>query len=125
MGKIEDAIKKINDEVQKNHSNTYLVMVGEHIIDCITSEEAAEKVLEKGKSMQGCLSHIQTEAAKKKTGTVAVIQGATVYGWARKYFGLAVVEQKPHPKEVKPQTISEVQKEAPKKNGHLSMDDFF
>ena len=78
IGKIEEAIKKINGEVQKNHSNTYLVMVGEHIIDCIVTEEAAEKVLEKGKSLQGCLSHIQTEAAKKKVGQVAVIQSDIV-----------------------------------------------
>lgn len=66
VDKIELAIKNINKEVQSNHQNEYLVLIGEHIIDCITSEEAAEKVLVKGKSMQGCLSHIQTELAKVK-----------------------------------------------------------
>ena len=123
VDKIELAIKNINKEVQSNHSNEYLVLIGEHIIDCITSEEAAEKVLEKGKSMQGCLSHIQTEAAKKKVGQVAVIQDDIVYGWAREYFGLAAVEQKPRLEVVKPQTTSVM--ESPKKNGHLSLDDFF
>ncbi len=123
VNKIELAIKKINDEVQKNHSNTYLVMVGEHIIDCITTEEAAEKVLEKGKSLQGCLSHIQTEAAKKKVGQVAVIQSDIVYGWAREYFGLEEVEQKPRLELVKPQTSAP--KEESKKSKHLSLDDFF
>ena len=45
MGKIEDAIKKINTEIQKEPSNRYLALIGEHIIDNITYEAAAEKVL--------------------------------------------------------------------------------
>lgn len=50
MGKIEDAIKKINTEIQKEPSNRYLALIGEHIIDNITSEAAAEKVLKKEKN---------------------------------------------------------------------------
>lgn len=123
MGKMEEAIKKINDEVQKNHSNTYLVMVGEHIIDCITTEEAAEQVLQGGKNLQGCLSYIQGEARKKQTGNVAVIDDVTVYRWAREYFGLETAGQKPHLELVKPQTPAS--KEEHKKSKHLSMDDFF
>ena len=124
MGKIEEAIKKINDEVQKNHSNTYLVMVGEHIIDCITTEEAAEKVLHQGRNLQSCLAHIQGQASKQKNGNVAVIDDVTVYGWAREYFGLAAAEEKkPHLELVKPQTPAP--KEEPQKKSRLSMDDFF
>ena len=123
MGKMEEAIKKINDDVQKNHSNTYLVLIGEHIIDCITSEEASEKVLAKGKTLQGCLSHIQGQASKQKNGNVAVIDNVTVYGWAREYFGLEAADQKPHLELVKPQTTSVM--EEPKKSNHLSLDDFF
>ena len=108
--------KKINDEVQKNHANTYLVLIGEHIIDCITSEDATEKVLEKGKSLDGCLSHIQKEAAKQKCGQVAVIQDTIVYQWAREYFGLAG-----EGKAVKPQAPAEELI----KSTHLSLEDFF
>lgn len=121
MGKIEEAIKKINGEVQKSLSDTYLVMVGEHIIDQITTEEAAEKVLVKEKKLSGCLQHIQNEARKKKSGSVAVIDDMTVYSWAREYFGLAAIEQKPHLELVKTQMPAE----APKKSNRLSMDDFF
>lgn len=121
MGKIEEAIKKINNEVQKNQSNTYLMLVGEHIIDCITTEEAAEKVLEEKKNLSGCLQSITGKAQKQKQGNVAVIEDATVYRWAREYFGLETAEQKPHLELVKPQTLAEV----PKKSGHLSLDDFF
>lgn len=123
MGKIEDAIKKINNEVQKNHNNTYLVMVGEHIIDCITTDEAAEQILQGGKNLQGCLSHVQEEARKKKQGNVAVIDDVTVYRWAREYFELEAAENKPRLELVKPQTSAP--KEEPKKSKHLSMDDFF
>lgn len=121
MGKIEDAIKKINGEVQKNHSNTYLVLVGEHIIDCIVTEEAGEKVLQAGKSLESCLGHIQKEAAKQKSGSVAVIEDATVYRWAREYFGLETTERKLRLELVKPQMSAE----EPKKRKHLSLDDFF
>ena len=122
MGKIEEAIKKINDEVQKNHKNTYLVMVGEHIIDCITTETAAEKVLAEKKTLSGCLKSITGKASDHKTGNVAVIDDKTVYGWAREYFGLQeTVEQKPQLEVVKTQTptVSE-----PPKKPRLSMDDF-
>ena len=121
MGKIEDAIKKINDEVQKNHSNTYLVMVGEHIIDCIRTEAAAEQILAGKKSLSGCLQQIAENAKKQRRGSVAVIEDMTVYKWARNYFGLKDIDQKPQMEVVKPQTPAE----SPKKNGHLSMDDFF
>ena len=120
MGRIEEAIKKINEEVQKNHKNTYLVMVGEHIIDCITTEIAAEQVLAEKKTLSGCLQDITAKAQKRKQGNVAVIDDATVYGWAREYFGLDKAEQKPQLEVVKTQTIAEETKKS-----RLSMDDFF
>lgn len=56
MGKIEDAIKKINTEIQKEPSNRYLALVGEHIIDNITSrKQAAEKVLKEEKTLAKAL----------------------------------------------------------------------
>lgn len=119
MGKIEDAIKKINAEIQKTPNDEYLALIGEHIIDQITTDEAAEKVIQQNNSLQACLSHIRTEASKKKTGNVAVVQDSVVYGWARKFFGLE--EDKPHLELVKTHTSAE----GPKKSVHLSLDDFF
>ena len=45
MGKIEDAIKKINVEIQKEPNEEVLAKIGEYIIDQITTEEVAEKIL--------------------------------------------------------------------------------
>lgn len=45
MGKIEDAIKKINTEIQKEPSNRYLALVGEHMITrtCISQEKKRKR----------------------------------------------------------------------------------
>ena len=51
MSRIEDAVKKINLEIQKEPDNGYIAAVGEYIIDCITSEEAADAVLTEGKTL--------------------------------------------------------------------------
>ena len=55
MSRIEDAVKKINLEIQKEPDNGYIAVVGEYIIDCITSEEAADAVLAEGKTLSGAL----------------------------------------------------------------------
>lgn len=115
MGKIEEAIKKINTEIQKDPKNRYLALVGEHIIDQINTEAAAEAVLHEKKNLAGAMQKIQTEAAKKKYGNCAVIEDAVVYGWARDYFGLTGEEAE------NPQTPAE----APKKGVCVKLEDFF
>ena len=59
MSRIEDAVKKINLEIQKEPDNGYIAVVGEYIIDCITSEEAADAVLAEGKTLSGALEEIR------------------------------------------------------------------
>ncbi|MGM9917572.1 hypothetical protein [Anaerotignum sp.] len=113
MGKIEEAIKKINTEIQKDPKNRYLALVGEHIIDQITTEEAAEKVLKEEKTLARALTGIENRARKQITGNHAVIEDAVVYGWAREYFGLT--------EEANPQTPAE----APKKGVCVKLEDFF
>ena len=110
MGKIEDAIKMINTEIQKEPSNRYLALVGEHIIDNITSEAAAEKVLKKEKTLAKALAGIENHASKQKEGNCAVIEDSVVYGWAREYFGLTANPQAPA--------------EEPKKGVCVSLEDF-
>ena len=89
MGKIEDAIKKINTEIQKEPNNRYIALIGEHIIDCITSEAAAERVLQEEKTLERALTGIKNRAKQQQVKGHAVIEDAVVYGWAREYFGLS------------------------------------
>lgn len=113
MGKIDEAIKKINTEIQKEPNNRYLALVGEHIIDRITTEAAAEKVLKAEKTLARALTGIQNRASRQKEGNCAVIEDAVVYGWAREYFGLTEAAN--------PQTPAE----APKKGVCVKLEDFF
>lgn len=117
MGKIEEAIKKINTTIQEKPNDRYRVLVGEHIIDQITTEEAAEKILREDKSLAGAMKAIWMKAAanewKNEDGKCAVVEGTVVFGWAREYFGIDETA-KPQPSAEKTQA-----------SVHLSLDDFF
>lgn len=116
MGKIENAIEKLNNEIQKKPQDLYIALVGEHLIDCITTETAAEKVLEKGKTLEEALKKIRGNAKEKAVGGCAVIADEEVYKWAREYFGLEAIEAG----DVKSANIAEPKK----KELHLSLEDF-
>lgn len=88
MERITKAIQKINEEIQKNPTDRYAALIGEHIIDCITTTEAAEKILTEKKTLKGALEEIKGKARKSALGGVAVIEDSEVYGWAREYFGI-------------------------------------
>ena len=121
MGQIEEAIKKINAEIQKQPNNEYLALIGEHIIDCITTEDTAEEVLKTEKTLAGALREIEANAAKRKSGKVAVVEDAVVYGWAREYFGLTTNPAKKRSETAKPQTAAKVPA-APKKEKEVNLD---
>ena len=117
MGKIEDAVRKINAEIQKEPGNGYIAAVGEHIIDCIVSDEAAEAVLAEGKTLSGALEGIRNameEKAKKrhnrtKANCVEIaVPKEEVFKMARDYFGLPEPGSRP----------------AVKKGVSLSLEDF-
>lgn len=135
MGKIEEAIKKINADIQANPENKFLEAVGEYVIDQIKTEAAAEAVLEEGKSLKKICEEIKDKAYKEALEIHKRSKGRNYevicYGPEKtidevmEYFGLEAAEQKPHLELVKPQTSSEAPKEDPKKSNHLSLDDFF
>lgn len=138
MGKIENAIEKLNNDIQKHPQDQYRALVGEHLIDCITTEEIADKVLEEGKTLEAALKTILSNAkkiavkehlfncingemaaenAKKEavSGCVAIAD-EEVYKWAREYFGIEAMEvEKP-----KSANIAETKKKTLK----LSLEDF-
>lgn len=100
MGKIEEAIKKINDEIQKDPTNQYLALVGEHIIDRITTEAAAASVLAEDKTLAGALDTIrrrlekqameQYRASSRQSSCVSIVAPQEdIYSQARTYFGLS------------------------------------
>lgn len=100
MGKIDDAIKKINDEVQKDPENMYIAAVGEHIIDCIVTKESADAVLAPDKTLSGALEEIRKpmeERARRRHSAAGgkggrcveiAVPREEVFKMAREYFGL-------------------------------------
>nr|DAJ40301.1 MAG TPA: PcfK-like protein [Caudoviricetes sp.] len=110
MGKIEDAIKKINLQIQMSPNDKYRALIGEYIIDQITTEAAAEQILQAEKTLNRALVEITKKAEKQKMGNCAVIEDSVVYGWAREYFGLTANPQTPA--------------EEPKKGVCVSLEDF-
>ena len=126
MGTIEEAIKMINVEIQKRPADRYLALVGEHIIDCITTETAAKIILDEKKTLSGAIQKIRSEAERQKQGSVAVIEDSVVYGWAREYFGLTDTPQGKWPEATKPQMAAEAPAESKKeKEINLDFDSFF
>lgn len=99
MSRIEDAVKKINLEIQKEPDNGYTAAVGEHIIDCIISEAAADAVLAEGKTLSGALEEIRKaveerarkhHSVDKKNGNCVTlaVRDEEVFKMARDYFDL-------------------------------------
>lgn len=85
----EDAVRKINAEMQAHPADRQLEAIGEYIIDRVSRSEAyAEKVMQEGKTLDGCCKKI-TEKAKALAGgaKMVMVKDVDVYGWADIYFG--------------------------------------
>lgn len=120
MGKIEEAIKKINEDIQERPDEKILGKIGEYIIDQIKTEEAAEAVLREDKSLKKIYDEIYEEAYKKalairrnRTGVGIGYDKESTLDRVMEYFGLKEAAN--------PQTHAE----APKKGVCVKLEDFF
>lgn len=87
---IQKAINKIDGEAEKL-KDTNTILIASHIIDTyLTSDENAEKVLDKKKTLKKCIDNIKSKAKQQATNGMAMIDDETVYGWAKDYYGFAV-----------------------------------
>lgn len=85
---IDNAIRKINTEMQKRPNDRYIEIIGQYIIDRVGgSAELAAKVAAASKSLGGAMAAILEEARKARQGEVAVLTPDTVFGAVDKYFG--------------------------------------
>lgn len=105
MGKMEEAIKKINAEIQAEPENEVFAKIGEYIIDQIWTEEDAEAILAEGKSLKDIFNKIREEAYKKAlekrkgragSGWEAIAcDGESTIDRVMQYFGLHANPQTP------------------------------
>lgn len=90
---MENAIKKINDEMQKQPDNQCLEIIGQYIIDRCSSQEDADKVNKDDKSLSGAFKAIEEFARKKATAGCAVIKDNDIFDAIDEYFGFSVNEE--------------------------------
>lgn len=86
---MEEAIKKINDEMQKDPNNTYMEIIGHYLIDRATAEPmVAAAINEPKKTLKDAMDKVMESAKKKKQGNVAVLTPDQVFEVIDDYFGL-------------------------------------
>lgn len=89
MTEIEKAANRLDSAAEKNGSN-YAKLVASHLIEQIRTEEAARKIMDEKKTLEGCMKEIQSKARKQAVNGCAAVEDAMVYKWAEGYFGLDV-----------------------------------
>ena len=84
----ERAIRKINEEMQKDPSDAYAEAIGHYVIDRAVGDELdAKRVLQDGKSLKGCLDDVKRKAKALAKNGVAMVRDDVVFGWVDVYFG--------------------------------------
>ena len=85
---IQQAIVKINAEMQKAPNDKQLEAIGHHVIDAITTEANAQAVLDEKKTLNGARTEVRSAAQKQAVNGMAMIASDEVYAMVDKYFGL-------------------------------------
>ena len=91
---IEQAIAKINEEMQKDPSNSYLEIIGQHVIDQCGNENVANAVMNEKKTLAGAMKEVMTVAKTKTHGNYAVLTDDEVFEIVEKYFKIEKQETK-------------------------------
>lgn len=85
---MDEAVKKINGEMQKNPEDLYTEIVGHYIIDRCSDQSVADKVAKPDKSLSGAMGMIMCAARGKTKSNVAVLTPAEVFGAVDRYLGI-------------------------------------
>lgn len=71
---LNEAIKKIEDEMKKEENNEYVQYIGKYLVDHLHKcQDHAQNILTEGKTILGSLKHMQGVVMKKKSGNVAML----------------------------------------------------
>ena len=86
MSKMTDeAIARMAEEIKgKDH----LIPFEEYLTEICTTDAVAEKILDKGRSLQGAFKAMEDIARKRKTGNCAYIPPEEGYQIIRDYYGI-------------------------------------
>lgn len=91
---LNKAIKKINDEIEKE-KNPYVKVIGEYLLKVIADNEgAAEKILAADKTIMKSLEAMRKAAEKNKVGNMAMISDEEGFAIVLKYFEIKQEKKK-------------------------------
>lgn len=88
MSKINEARQKITEEALKING-TLATFVEEAINKLVVDDKAAEAVLDKRKSLSGCMKKIMDEARKRAANNVTCLSEEEVREIALEYYGIS------------------------------------
>lgn len=106
----EKAIEKLQKEIDSNKKNQYIGIIGKFLIGHINEKESfAEHVLKDGKTINGSIEAMKSEAKKKAKNGMAMLSDEEGFAIVVKYFEKAEAKKVAKPKESKPQPKAEEQ----------------
>jgi len=87
----QNAISKIQTEINQNTSNQYIQVVGGFLLQHLNvNPELAEKIMATDKTIGKSLDEMRKVAEKQKVDTCAVLTDAEGFAVVMKYFGIEV-----------------------------------
>ncbi|MED5017909.1 Cas9 inhibitor AcrIIA9 family protein [Paenibacillus chibensis] len=85
---MQEAITKLQSEIEKNKTNPYIQVVGEFLIKHVQANPAnAEKILDADKTIGNSLEAMKKEAQKKQVNGMAMLTDEEGFAIVLKYFG--------------------------------------
>jgi hypothetical protein len=85
----EQAIQKIQAEMEQNKANAYVQEIGKFLIKYLVGHpDAAEKVMNQDKTIRKSLFFMRDEAKKKQVEGVAMLTPAEGFSVVLKYYGI-------------------------------------
>ena len=85
--KIDEAIKKMTEECEKNPQ---LIPLEEYLTGICTTDEIAEKILTEGKTLKGAMDKIRTKAKKDAVAGVGIVSDTEAFEMVREYYGIVL-----------------------------------
>lgn len=121
---LNNAISKIQTEIDKNANNTYIQAVGGFLLRyLVENPESAEKILVPDKTIGKSLDEMRKEASKKKVGSCAVLTDQEGFAVVLKYFGIKATAPTSAPKVPIPQIQAAIAGSKPVIDFNIKLED--
>lgn len=84
-GKINEAIARIT---QESYRKDHLIVFEEYLTSICTTDDIAEKILNRDKTLQGCFTYMRDKACKKQVNGTGFFSPEEGFAIIRDYYGI-------------------------------------